>query len=663
MDTSSCRHRSLRTAALLVLSTALHPSARAQEPPFRAGVELLEITVSAIDRDGRPIADLTADDFVVRIDGRARKVQTLARWSAAADRLPVGECRLDPAADATSYDRQWPIASNLAGDGHRLVAVVLDDILTSPRRTMPVRRAAREFVEGRLADGDAIAVITTSGQANVDGSFTTTRDAALARIDRFFGQAHGSLVRGAEAALAARRMMEVIGSLGRLSQDLGGPPLTVVLFSEGVEFDIYDSRALDANDVLQAIRATVESLRTGNLVLYAIDPRGLVTPEDGLVERNTYREDSVVGSIASATRMAALRRSLQSLRQMAEETGGFAAVDRNDFDGAFDRIVAESGSLYVLGVEAVEARRGGSRIDVSVRRPGARVSARRRYVRSETSQPQTPSESRQHTVRALLSSPTSAGALPISAQVVPLDEGGEGARTAILLVEVDPAAFRDTVGDDGTLAVELAVIGIDDGGEVVGATIGATATIRLTDDIKSRLDEYGFRWLHEFELATSARDVRIALDVADGSSGIVVAPVVAPGDGGRGPSIGAVLVASAHGASAVTAGSAPSLRFVRAAPTTRRTFADDDLVEFGVRVLPENADVPEDGVMARLISETGRVRQITLEPRVTETARPLHAGPMPLAGFPAGDHHVEIQMHAPAGSDRARLPLCVHRAD
>lgn len=645
--------------ALLVVFTH-PPSAHGQEPPFRAGVELMEIAVSATDRDGRPVADLTADDFEVRIDGRARPVQAIAHWSAAADRLPIGECRLDPAAGDEPNDGQWSIASTLAGDGHRLVAVVLDDILTSPRRTMPTRRAARAFVEGRLADGDAVAVITTSGQANIDASFTTVRDAALTRIDRFFGQAHGSLVRGGEAALAARRMMEVIGSLARLSQDLGGPPLTVVLFSEGVEFDIYDSRALDTNDVLQAIHATVESLRAGNLVLYAIDPRGLVTPEDGLVERNTYREDSVVGSIASATRMAALRRSLQSLRQMAEETGGFAAVDRNDFEGAFDRIVAESGSLYLIGVEAVEARRDGSRIDVSVRRPGIRVSARRRVVRNLARPSQEAPVSRQEAVRTLLASPTSGGALPLTAQAVALDGNATASRTAVLLLEVDASAFAYDTLDGSDIAVELAAIGIDERGEPVASAIGATATIRLTDDTRTRLARHGFRWLHEFELSAMVREVRVALDVFGGTSGMVVTPLADVTDAADGQhTIGAVLVASVRSADAVTAGSAPSLGFLRAVPTTRRTFTSDDVVEFGVGVVPSHVEVPEGGVVVRLTSRDDRVRQITLEPTHIGDRRVLHVGALPLAGYPVGDHFVDVSVHGARGSGRARLPLCV----
>jgi hypothetical protein len=44
-----------------------------------------------------------------------------------------------------------------------------------------------------------------------------------------------------------------------------------------------------------------------------------------------------------------LRLSQDSLRVLAANTGGFAAVNRNDFNTAFDRIVQENSQYYLLG--------------------------------------------------------------------------------------------------------------------------------------------------------------------------------------------------------------------------------------------------------------------------------------------------------------------------
>ena len=51
-----------------------------------------------------------------------------------------------------------------------------------------------------------------------------------------------------------------------------------------------------------------------------------------------------------------IQKTTSSLRYMAEETGGFAVVNTNDFAGEFKRIDAETSDYYVLGFLFVESR-------------------------------------------------------------------------------------------------------------------------------------------------------------------------------------------------------------------------------------------------------------------------------------------------------------------
>ena len=52
------------------------PSAEppAQGPTFRTGIDLIAVDVSVVDRDGQPVEDLLAPEFVVEIDGERRRV-------------------------------------------------------------------------------------------------------------------------------------------------------------------------------------------------------------------------------------------------------------------------------------------------------------------------------------------------------------------------------------------------------------------------------------------------------------------------------------------------------------------------------------------------------------------------------------------------------------
>jgi VWFA-related protein len=66
---------------------------------------------------------------------------------------------------------------------------------------------------------------------------------------------------------------------------------------------------------------------------------------------------------------------------LADLTGGFATVNRNDITASLKRIDAETSDYYVLGYYSsnpdLSARR--RRIEIRVRRPGAQVQARTEY--------------------------------------------------------------------------------------------------------------------------------------------------------------------------------------------------------------------------------------------------------------------------------------------
>ncbi len=77
-----------------------------------------------------------------------------------------------------------------------------------------------------------------------------------------------------------------------------------------------------------------------------------------------------------------LRKSQDSLRVLAEETGGFAVVNSNDFDRSLKRIDAETSDYYVLGYYSnnPDPLRRNRRIEVKVSRPDvATVWSRKGY--------------------------------------------------------------------------------------------------------------------------------------------------------------------------------------------------------------------------------------------------------------------------------------------
>jgi VWFA-related protein len=113
---------------------------------------------------------------------------------------------------------------------------------------------------------------------------------------------------------------------------------------------------------------TLTANRT-NTTLFTIDPRGLA----GVVDVGQYVDQSELRTF--------LQKTTSSLRFLAEQTGGVAVVNDNDFVAALKRIDAETSDYYVLGYtssnpDTLDRVRD---LEVRVKRPGVAVSSRKSY--------------------------------------------------------------------------------------------------------------------------------------------------------------------------------------------------------------------------------------------------------------------------------------------
>ena len=85
------------------------------------------------------------------------------------------------------------------------------------------------------------------------------------------------------------------------------------------------------------MRELMLSANRANATIYTIDPRGLA----GVVDAGQYLDQSEWRTY--------LQKTTSTLRFLAEETGGFAVVNTNDFASELKRIDAETSDYYVLG--------------------------------------------------------------------------------------------------------------------------------------------------------------------------------------------------------------------------------------------------------------------------------------------------------------------------
>jgi VWFA-related protein len=113
-------------------------------------------------------------------------------------------------------------------------------------------------------------------------------------------------------------------------------------------------------DLASELAELTREANRANATLYTIDPRGLVGGPD---------LDEQVDQVEWQNH---IRETQNSLRVLAEQTGGIAVVNSNDFDKALKRIDAETSDYYVLGYyssnpDPTKKRRT---IEIRVNRPG-----------------------------------------------------------------------------------------------------------------------------------------------------------------------------------------------------------------------------------------------------------------------------------------------------
>ncbi len=156
-----------------------------------------------------------------------------------------------------------------------------------------------------------------------------------------------------------------------------------MLFSEGIDYDIYDVFGnSQASTIMDSTRELIAAATRANVAIYGVDPRGLTLMGDDAIEIQSFPDDTSLG-INQNSLYNELRLSQDSLRVLSDETGGFAVVNRNDFTTAFQRIVDDNSSYYVLGYYATNERRDGRYRKIEVRlnnHPGLTVRARKGYV-------------------------------------------------------------------------------------------------------------------------------------------------------------------------------------------------------------------------------------------------------------------------------------------
>jgi VWFA-related protein len=524
------------TALLLVVCCAHLLGQAPSQPTFRVQVEAIEIDASVTDARGNVVTDLTKDDFEILENGRPQTITSFGLVNiprAPAERPLFAANRIEP-----------DVQSNNQGEG-RLYVFALDQV--RGEQILRTRRFVRRFLEQYFAPNDLGAVVFL-GRADHSKSQGLTNNPRLLldSVDAFsggFGEieapppsalppppatpgtggSSGLPELSIEREMGLRDAMSSFRQIVDYMATVHGRRKSLLLFSYGYAptktsdiLRVIDYRGGTLSHAEEDFHRAITTATRNNVVIYPIDPRGL-SPDGGLGDADA----------APARDVAVGLEARQSLTSIATATGGFALNSSNSFDNAFDRIVQENSTYYVLGFSSTNERRDGRyrKLDVRVKRPGLTVRGRAGYMaplRNERPpDPPKPSANVGPAVTAALRSTVAVDGLPLRVFAAPF-KGESRDATIIGAVEVD-ASQLGLVEKDGTHVgtLDMSYFSFDMKNKFYP---GQTQTARLTlkPETHQQVMKTGIRMIFETTLAPGRYQMRIAAGNRDSKAGSVV---------------------------------------------------------------------------------------------------------------------------------------------
>jgi VWFA-related protein len=441
------------SVALAVMATGLAatstPQQSAAEPArFGTRTEAVLVDVSVTDRKGRPVTDLSQDDFQVFEDSVPQTILTFARHQPDPDATAADAARAAGLLSAPSGASGTTTTHVPSDRGPSVVALAFDRL--TPEGRMLAYQAAKQFVKDKHPN-ELAGVFLVDLALGVVQPYTTDRtklEAAveqvartattqLARTERYpelesyYAAPEVPYVAGAEehgrtegqlpwvdpverAAKAGGVEARIVGALLRMERsyadmryEMQGQASMNALLAlvdslgalEGRKALIYFCEGLTIPPSVQPkYRAIIENANRLNVTVYSVDAAGLrVQSKQGETARGIQEVGAMgVGDVRHSEKyLTALEDNERyltldpavSLGVLASQTGGLLLDNTNDLARGIERINTDRRNYYLLSYSSTNPVEDGRfrKIAVMVNRPDVEVRARSGYRAMPTS--------------------------------------------------------------------------------------------------------------------------------------------------------------------------------------------------------------------------------------------------------------------------------------
>jgi VWFA-related protein len=430
------------------------PDEPIQGPTFRTGIDLVAVDVAVVDRRGRPIEDLHAAEFSVKIDGEVRRVV-----SAELVKVDVEAAKKQVADKSESF-----YTSNLTPPQGRQIVIAVDQVNIRPGSLRPVLDAAGRFLD-MLSPLDQVAFVAYP-EPGPRVNFTNDKLRLKRAMQGLVGQQPrarpGTYNIGVSEAINIEERRDQIVLAAVVMRECRSNDQRQLaqcerdIVSESAQ--IARNSREDADISLRGLQQLLEQLA------YVDGPKSLILISEGLATSETNDMRHLV-RLAGAARTAInvmsvdLRRGdvtvaeqppteAEDRRILMQGLEGIASMSRGSLyhiagtgEPIFERLASEISAYYLLGVEQKPSDSIGDRhrIDVEVRRNDVTIRSRQAFVLSPS---RTVKRSAAENLRDALGSPFAISGLPLRVTTFAQQDPGSDKVRIIVAAQVGESGAK-----------------------------------------------------------------------------------------------------------------------------------------------------------------------------------------------------------------------------
>ena len=504
---------------------------------LRSETKLVQVSVVATDRKGEPVEGLQAADFTLLDRGKPQKIAFFQVDKAGAS-----------AARAVTLPPN--VYSNRLGERVGvptvITAILLDSLNTDWADQTQSQRQVVRFLR-QVKDSDRVALYSLGRRLRILHDYTSDAGALIRKLDGYRGDLTSDLRASqvppadAEGDVLGRvlesqqeaaffvegRVRRTLQALEMIAEHLAGVPgrknLVWVSSAFPMIFSTEQRLPLDSmparSPALAEMRsygrevdAAMRAINQANVAIYPVDARGLMTdPRFGADQRS-----------APAMNAGWSPDNLDTMRYVADRTGGRAFFNTNDIEGAVRRAIDDSRVTYTLAYYPAENTDGKfHEIKVKVSRPGVSLRHRKGYTSFAERTPEGEQVSAE--LRQALWSPLDLTAVGVHARVVP---AGADRLEVALQIEAQTVTLSER-GGRWHGRIDIALVQRDDAGKQLDGLLD-TINVALLPERYEQVRKAGILYQRAVVRKPGAAVMKLAVhDAPSGLTGTLTVPLAA----------------------------------------------------------------------------------------------------------------------------------------